>query len=110
MNPFSRPSEQEVTKLALAPSNPPKEYARGSSDMLKKLLSISENTRRLLSQERPAVLASSSRTGLRSGRRSQCPCLAANSGRVNVVQAQNGDMAISMRGRKRPGTRRRWRM
>lgn len=51
MNPFSRPSEQEVTKLALAPSNPPKEYARGSSDMLKKLLSISENTRRLLSQE-----------------------------------------------------------
>ena len=50
MNPFSRPNaEREVTKLALAPSNPPKEYARGSGDMLRKLLSISENTRRVLS-------------------------------------------------------------
>ncbi len=56
MNPFSRPNtaEQEVTKLALAPSNPPKVYARGSSDMLKKLLSISENTRRQLSQQEAA--------------------------------------------------------
>ena len=50
MNPFNT-DRDEVTRTTLAPSNPPKKYASGSGDMLKKLLSISENTRRQLSRQ-----------------------------------------------------------
>ena len=61
MNPFLNKENagggNEVTRTTLAPSNPPKSYAKGGSEMLKKLLSISENTRRRLA-EPPAALVS----------------------------------------------------
>ena len=54
-NPFSKENaggnQNDVTRTTLAPSNPPKPYAKGGSEMLQKLLMISEKTRRNLARQ-----------------------------------------------------------